>query len=524
MADDRSVGAELFEERLRRCTAIPPDQRSPDVAAFVEGQQLLAEARALLPLTADGQPALAPTQTNLQQALSGVLCIARAFYLSPSIPVDAHGEQRHLGTYFSVSWIAAIQRTSGVACILAPTLLMTIVGYATSAQEPQDLAFMLSRLQDFEDPLWHGQYERQLARLHLPRAVARACRQPRGQPILSATQLRHLVCCSLIRWFRVQEDQVVAGKPPPDAAQRAELRAAALSVAQQLLRLEPSTPKSWGMACLAQSDVRRAAALFLRGAELARQQGSDFWQISSSSHVIALREAQPAGLPLASTEALRSTLLNAKPALRRCKRLLPMQWVRLLETEVECTLILLQPDQADESVEQAAAQNRMLCTGCDRRAIGLRCCARCKAAWYCRCVSPAVGLVYHVNCCCCLGSLHGRAYTPLLSSTPLALDGCCHLITTLCPPLSLCPAESSRWPTGSATSPSAAAFEAPLLRPAQTCVDPGPLGAWVFGCGAHMSACPARMRPRLLLNALPQALQRYMPRCTSAVLWLLSDD
>ena len=50
----QAPGAEFLERRLARATAVPPAERSPEVAAFVESVQLL-------PLTNAGKPALPVT-------------------------------------------------------------------------------------------------------------------------------------------------------------------------------------------------------------------------------------------------------------------------------------------------------------------------------------------------------------------------------------------------------------------------------------------------------------------------------
>jgi hypothetical protein len=60
-------GAEFLERRLARATAVPPAERSPDVAAFVESVQLLREACELLPLTPEGRPALPNTPAMRRQ-------------------------------------------------------------------------------------------------------------------------------------------------------------------------------------------------------------------------------------------------------------------------------------------------------------------------------------------------------------------------------------------------------------------------------------------------------------------------
>ena len=60
-------GVEYLERRLARATAVPPAERSPEVAAFVESVQLMREACKLLPLTADGDAALPDTPATRRQ-------------------------------------------------------------------------------------------------------------------------------------------------------------------------------------------------------------------------------------------------------------------------------------------------------------------------------------------------------------------------------------------------------------------------------------------------------------------------
>ena len=79
-------GAEFLQRRLARATAVPPAERSPEVAAFVESMQLLRKARELLPLTPAGRPALPDTpatgrkvgwlQPPLIKCSPGCLCCA----------------------------------------------------------------------------------------------------------------------------------------------------------------------------------------------------------------------------------------------------------------------------------------------------------------------------------------------------------------------------------------------------------------------------------------------------------------
>jgi hypothetical protein len=60
-------GAEFLKRRLARATAVPPAERSPEVAAFVESVQLLREACKLLPLTPHGDAALPDAPATRRQ-------------------------------------------------------------------------------------------------------------------------------------------------------------------------------------------------------------------------------------------------------------------------------------------------------------------------------------------------------------------------------------------------------------------------------------------------------------------------
>ena len=113
-------------------------------------------------------------------------------------------------------------------------------------------------------------------------------------------------------------------------------------------------------------------------------------------------------------------------ALRRCRRLLPEAWVLPLQQLAELArplvpgareeLRLLQQRAsgvagASEEALRASLAGRLLqpnrtqgqprqfahatdCDGCGQRAVGLRRCARCKQAQYCRCVAAALFCVW----------------------------------------------------------------------------------------------------------------------------------
>ena len=94
------AGAEFFRRRLQRAAAIPPEQRDPAVHAFVTSVQLMEAADELLPLTADGQPALpAGTLAGQQAEVQAMLPAATAWYVAPE-DVEWEGKaQDRLGCF-----------------------------------------------------------------------------------------------------------------------------------------------------------------------------------------------------------------------------------------------------------------------------------------------------------------------------------------------------------------------------------------------------------------------------------------
>ena len=65
----QAPGTEFLERSLARATAVPPAERSRDVAAFVDSMQLIREVVQLLPLAAgtENEPALPDTPATLRK-------------------------------------------------------------------------------------------------------------------------------------------------------------------------------------------------------------------------------------------------------------------------------------------------------------------------------------------------------------------------------------------------------------------------------------------------------------------------
>jgi hypothetical protein len=86
----RAPGAEFLDVRLARAAAVPPAERSHEVAAFVESMQLLREARELLPLTPGRQPVLPDTAATRRQVRC-LACTQPASAACHRAPYPAHG-------------------------------------------------------------------------------------------------------------------------------------------------------------------------------------------------------------------------------------------------------------------------------------------------------------------------------------------------------------------------------------------------------------------------------------------------
>ena len=82
-------GAEFLERRLARATAVPPAERTPEVAAFVEAMRLLREARDLLPLTDGGEAALPDTLETRRKVCELTSAWLRLRHSQPAVPCQA---------------------------------------------------------------------------------------------------------------------------------------------------------------------------------------------------------------------------------------------------------------------------------------------------------------------------------------------------------------------------------------------------------------------------------------------------
>lgn len=208
--------------------------------------------------------------------------------------------------------------------------------------------------------------------------------------------------------------------------QRAGMQSAVRRSAQSMRRLEPNNPKSHvtvADALMHGGGVGQRVQSYLRAFELAQQQGSDFWSVYAAPRALILSACNPLVMghtTLAAAVAAFERVTDA--AVRRCKSLLPDTWVQpatrhmaaaksLLPGAHEQLQLLLQRLASSRSAAATAAvrasgaaqlalYNKEVaaigahrfsdkgcteCDGCGQPAVGLRRCARCAKAQYCRC-------------------------------------------------------------------------------------------------------------------------------------------
>ena len=266
--------------------------------------------------------------------LLAILRAARADYFCPEYAPTLDETYRHFGGYKHVgSRLTAAGGTGSSAdggetsAELAEALWLYVTAATVESdwEAVQQISALARRL---GDPAYKRRLQRQLGQL--------AGSGGQAERLLTAVQLQYLCCYRVIR-FAIKLRQ-------PTAEMRPELKAAAARSAETLRQLEPNNPVS---------HVGEAEALqvgwespngrqngqivegYLRAAQLGQQQGSDYWAIHSIGCALSLAACRPLEVGHSTlAAALASFEQTAEAALRRCKRLLPMQWVRHLERQV----------------------------------------------------------------------------------------------------------------------------------------------------------------------------------------------
>lgn len=352
------------------------------------------------------------------------------------------------------------------------------VGRPFDAGEALDACSRLGAIAErLADGGWAAATDAQLAVLASPHAP---------EPPLTARQLQLAACTTLAGAAAAllnddQKLQRLGGVPP---AQVLQLRALAAAAGAALLRLDPGSPRACLLAAYAALGAdasyrgdpraqRRALALYRRSHELANAQGSDYWAVrTAAGWLMLVAVAGPAALHGAAARELQAAVTAFEraeaAALPRCRRHLPSLWVATLAGSLSIARKLLpaarsrlaaatsagksqQQQQArpatgaqrralrsslaaaaGAAVQAAAAADTALqqrCDGCSATAAGLRSCAGCRSARYCRWAMAAWEASRHVvRCHMCLCRLtHLAPPPPSASPCACACSRACQL-------------------------------------------------------------------------------------------------
>ena len=335
----RAPGAEFLEARLRRCAALPPAQRGPDEAAFLESVQLCREVCELLPLTPSGRPALPsmPFQPTTQTVELALTKLWRAMYVCPYhctpaggsdpwIPVIAYLQHRTASSDYDLlqtirwgedsteaggaaggssssrgsraaaghSYGSAVQFSSVPASsALRLALLCAALGRVT--RPTLGMARLLrAAVAISSDPACAAAMDSRLAEL--------AASQPSHHSPLQLTA-RQLCCACCACLAGMDTKYPTPPKPSPAnqlrlimrlsaAEQLAELRAMVASGVAGLLQLEPHSPRTLLHAVVNELALQHRVSIqslerCLKALRTARQQGSSLSQGHASGLALA---------------------------------------------------------------------------------------------------------------------------------------------------------------------------------------------------------------------------------------------
>jgi len=408
----QAAGAEFFRRRLQRAAAIPPDQRDPAVHAFVTSVQLMNAADALLPLTADGQPALpAHTLAGQQAEVQAMALKATAMHICLE-ELEWEGRQlNRLGRYlrrmalagdcWEVAYPPSLQPLGGLLLRrlihLSPVLPLQQSSFASSTAE-----------------------KARSARCTISRQLQQAQRSI-GQQVLTAEQFEaELHSWAIHQANRAFVDCALQRVSHPVVPPSVEDTLIASS--ERLLVLEPACPVALRdaamgfMACAVDmhgtARAARSLALAQRGLDCfmsafraAEAVHSAYYATKSALPALGYAAAPALAVSNSDLAALIAAVEQAPTAVKRLKGVLPHSWVASLQAEIAGAQGVLPParlrlqggsDTADEEMavlqalaletaaeaEQALTQDarNCACSGCGRHALGLRRCARCKQA------------------------------------------------------------------------------------------------------------------------------------------------
>jgi hypothetical protein len=283
---------------------VPPAERGPEVAAFVESVQLMREACELLPLAANGRPALPAGAAFQRQWLLVLAKLVRADFLCPA-PMRAVGNWLspglHVGAYAEHLDLSRGENAELAWALHSYNRACGQFNRGNHSGAVQAVSQIVEMLGDVEVQRAVDQQMRQLA----------SSRQP---PSLTARQLLY-TCCSIVAYSGF----VTEGGAGLDQLAAASGRAAAERSSEALLRLEPEQPQSWSLAALQHmtphGNEQRALEMLLCAFRLAQQQRSDWWMMQAGGLAVSLGAAYHAEYGAAM---LKSALGHCSTCCQRC--------------------------------------------------------------------------------------------------------------------------------------------------------------------------------------------------------------
>ena len=438
------AGAEFFRRRLQRAMAIPPEQRDPAVHAFVSSVQLMQAAEELLPLTAAGEPALPPDTLAGQQAeVQAMLMAATAKYTGLGSSVEWEGEQLdRLGSYVyrrlglagdnSDSWdtayLPALQPLGGLLlqCSCREQLLALRVWSAVA----HDLAHGPASLRTA--------VTRQLMQLQqgAPHPLPQTCEQLEAAVHFKVLDYGLKVCKQL------QND---AAQPRQQGTiEDCALAASALALSsQRLLTLDRANPKAILSAAAAQlaavtmhpahnrasgteeSLRQQCTRCHLRAFHAAQAMGSQYYAVVAAQVIFVTANLEGAAVSRDDLAALVAAVERAPALAKWLRGVLPHRAADYIQQVANSAVSLLPAVRAQlqgrrfpaaqqrAALSSSAAQldsvnDRSICSGCGKQALGLRRCARCKDAacekggqWAAHACFTCIRLTNFTRCCAC---------------------------------------------------------------------------------------------------------------------------
>ena len=413
-------------ERLQRAQAVPPAQRTPEVAAFVEAMQLDEEVCELLPLRlapsdADGinfQSALPADEATAQRVLLAIRHLVRIFYICGDIEnnlVLCHiwvYQKRGCGPYPPMDQChtelrALIRRSSGAIAAGTFLWLFAAIDFNPHLQNLEK-ATALQQLGDALAAADQESFDQQLRQL---------------QGVTATADSNLLITCRQLQWtccLQAKRRAMQALEEAHGPAEKALALALPLRAAETMIQLEPSNPSSLRAAAKAvernpnENPLAHCSAMLGKHLqcynEAKRQRHFQSAVCASSAAVCLAAKLLTSGggvaLGRSTAKAAVEAFHEAEASFQPIKRLLPEVWVK------EGTAMAAGARHVLPSVQQfvgkpATAQQRSTaqrsaaaalstlaeicpppgmprCTGCGKRAQGLRKCSRCRRVGYCR--------------------------------------------------------------------------------------------------------------------------------------------